>query len=99
MLAPRLIQSMKILQLPILELQERIRRERQENPVLEPKETSNDAPAGEVDNLPDVVPDLVVERTGQGTYEVLLREDWVSSLAISRRHLFPINCLFGGSWS
>src|ERR1041384_2258044 len=35
-LAPRMIQSMEILQLPILALQERIEQELQENPVLEP---------------------------------------------------------------
>jgi RNA polymerase sigma-54 factor len=35
MLAPRMIQSMEILQLPILALQERIEQEMEENPVLE----------------------------------------------------------------
>ena len=35
-LAPRMIQSMEILQLPIAALQERIEKELQENPVLEP---------------------------------------------------------------
>src|SRR6516164_7109978 len=34
-LAPRMIQSMEILQLPIMALQERIQQELQENPVLE----------------------------------------------------------------
>ena len=37
-LAPRMIQSMEILQLPILALQERIEQEMEENPVLELKE-------------------------------------------------------------
>src|SRR4051794_10807316 len=37
-LAPRMIQSMEILQLPIMALQERIQQELQENPVLEVKE-------------------------------------------------------------
>jgi RNA polymerase sigma-54 factor len=37
-LAPRMIQSMEILQLPIMALQERIQQELQENPVLELKE-------------------------------------------------------------
>src|SRR5258708_3192699 len=42
-LAPRMIQSMEILQLPIMALQERIQQELQENPVLEElKETSTD---------------------------------------------------------
>ena len=41
-LAPRMIQSMEILQLPIMALQERIQQELQENPVLEQKEVVND---------------------------------------------------------
>src|SRR5205814_5853823 len=38
LLAPRMIQSMEILQLPIMALQERIQQELQENPVLEMRE-------------------------------------------------------------
>lgn len=41
-LAPRMIQSMEILQLPIMALQERIEHELQENPVLELKEAGMD---------------------------------------------------------
>jgi RNA polymerase sigma-54 factor len=41
-LAPRMIQSMEILQLPIMALQERIQEELQENPVLELKETNEE---------------------------------------------------------
>src|ERR1700684_73074 len=37
-LAPRMIQSMEILQLPIMALEERIQQELQENPVLELRE-------------------------------------------------------------
>src|SRR5437762_7386006 len=37
-LAPRMIQSMEILQLPIMALQERIEQELEENPVLELRE-------------------------------------------------------------
>jgi RNA polymerase sigma-54 factor len=50
-LAPRMIQSMEILQLPIMALQERIQQELQENPVLELKESANDeaTPDGETD--------------------------------------------------
>ncbi|MBS0208761.1 MAG: RNA polymerase factor sigma-54 [Planctomycetes bacterium] len=43
-LAPRMIQSMEILQLPLLALQERIEQELQENPVLEMQETDPDLP-------------------------------------------------------
>src|SRR5579872_5459545 len=47
-LAPRMIQSMEILQLPIMALQERIQQELQENPVLELREASSEeTPAGE----------------------------------------------------
>ena len=41
-LAPRMIQSMEILQMPIMDLQERIQQELDENPVLELKEGSDD---------------------------------------------------------
>src|SRR4051812_30583502 len=41
-IAPRMIQSMEILQLPIMALQERIEHELQENPVLELKEAGNE---------------------------------------------------------
>jgi RNA polymerase sigma-54 factor len=44
-LAPRMIQSMEILQLPIMALQERIQQELQENPVLELREESGEGPA------------------------------------------------------
>jgi RNA polymerase sigma-54 factor len=46
-LAPRMIQSMEILQLPIMALQERIQQELQENPVLELKEASEEPAAEE----------------------------------------------------
>jgi RNA polymerase sigma-54 factor len=48
-LAPRMIQSMEILQLPIIALQERIEQELQENPVLEMREKApepEETPAG-----------------------------------------------------
>ena len=45
-LAPRMIQSMEILQLPILALQERIEQELNSNPVLEMEEPSNPEDTG-----------------------------------------------------
>src|SRR3954469_21048291 len=56
-LAPRMIQSMEILQLPIAALQERIERELQENPVLELKDTGpvNEVDAAEADGKADAV--------------------------------------------
>src|SRR5205807_3199327 len=44
-LAPRMIQSMEILQLPIMALQERIEHELQENPVLELRDSERDEEA------------------------------------------------------
>ena len=43
-LAPRMIQSMEILQLPIMQLQERIEQELAENPLLELREEDPDLP-------------------------------------------------------
>jgi RNA polymerase sigma-54 factor len=43
-LAPRMIQSMEILQLPIMALQERIEQELNENPVLELREEDSNVP-------------------------------------------------------
>src|SRR4051794_30953660 len=51
-LAPRMIQSMEILQLPIMALQERIQQELQENPVLEQNEaTPEDTFNGEFEDF------------------------------------------------
>src|SRR5438874_5529467 len=75
-LAPRMIQSMEILQLPIMSLLERIQAELQENPVLELKEPdAEDGPAAEEDfagteSLPPETPsdpdrdELVIDDTG-----------------------------------
>ncbi len=43
-LAPRMIQSMEILQLPIMELEERIEQEMEENPLLTMQEEDPDLP-------------------------------------------------------
>src|SRR6059036_3492918 len=44
-LAPRMIQSMEILQLPLMALQERIQQELNENIVLELKEAGSEEPS------------------------------------------------------
>jgi RNA polymerase sigma-54 factor len=52
-LAPRMIQSMEILQLPVMALEERIQQELEENPALELREKSDDdsfEPPAEVDD-------------------------------------------------
>jgi len=51
-LAPRMIQSMEILQLPIMALQERIQQELQENPVLELKEANPEEDGADLDGPP-----------------------------------------------
>jgi RNA polymerase sigma-54 factor len=51
-LAPRMIQSMEILQLPIMALQERIQQELTENPVLELKEVAGDEQTAEEEASP-----------------------------------------------
>ncbi len=48
-LAPRMIQSMEILQLPIMALQERIQQELQENPVLEQSDTTETTVDGDTE--------------------------------------------------
>ncbi len=66
-LAPRMIQSMEILQLPILALQERIEQEIEENPCLDTAEIKDEEESGETDEkespdaLPDTEKELVVE--------------------------------------
>ncbi len=54
-LAPRMIQSMEILQLPLMALQERIEQEMEDNPVLDQLEVSDDEPdaPAEKDEQPD----------------------------------------------
>src|SRR6267378_1657169 len=52
-MAPRMIQSMEILQLPLMALQERIDQELSENPVLvDLRETPSAEPENETDETP-----------------------------------------------
>lgn len=82
-LAPRMIQSMEILQLPVLALQERIEREMNENPLLEQQDTDPTAPEeqDEESASPDAPADsekeLVVdnEHDNQDDFERLLNMD------------------------
>ena len=67
-LAPRMIQSMEILQLPLIELQERIDQEMNENPLLEMRENDPDLPEGTNDRENPDAPsseerELVVDET------------------------------------
>src|SRR5438309_6923719 len=74
-LAPRMIQSMEILQLPIMDLQARIQQELQENPVLEQNDTSEEetAPATEeTTGEPEVAP--VAETPDPNSQELVIDE-------------------------
>lgn len=84
-LAPRMIQSMEILQLPIMALEERIEQEMQENPVLEIREEDPDLPAEEAEPpSPDAPTDeereLIIDESKhhEEDFERLLKmdEEW-----------------------
>src|SRR5271157_350268 len=88
-LAPRMIQSMEILQLPILALQERIEQEIEENPVLDLREDDPDLPSESSDepegpDSPDAPSEeereLVINETtsNEADFERLMKmdEEW-----------------------
>src|ERR1700716_3047216 len=88
-LAPRMIQSMEILQLPIMALQERIQQELQENPVLElVDETSDGSPTTEdaedvadgTDDVNNPEQELVIDDAGNNELDFdrleALSRDW-----------------------
>jgi RNA polymerase sigma-54 factor len=83
-LAPRMIQSMEILQLPILALEERIEQEMEENPVLEMREEDPDLPTEDVEHEPPDAPtdeerELVIDDShNEDDFERLLKmdEEW-----------------------
>src|SRR4051812_29147072 len=84
-LAPRMIQSMEILQLPIMALQERIQQELQENPVLELKETSEDAQAqGAEEREAEQGPAAEEEASDPGAQELIIDESSSNELDFDR---------------
>src|SRR5207302_2290736 len=98
-LAPRMIQSMEILQLPIMALQERIQQELQENPVLELRDTSKDdqVPGEETLDLreepsdaTDPAKELVIDSKGgnEEDFDRLekINEDWADHFNEEHRH-------------
>ena len=80
-LAPRMIQSMEILQLPLMALEERIREEMDQNPVLEMRDGDGESPPDETppeeDFQPDGERDLVV-RDGSDNAEDFERLDKIA---------------------
>ncbi len=72
LLTPRMIQSMEILQLPLMALEERIEQELQNNPVLEVREGELDAVA----DTPDASDGEVREQDfGEGEQALVVREN------------------------
>src|SRR5262245_29703819 len=76
-LAPRMIQSMEILQLPIADLQAKIEKELQENPFLEQKEKHGEQDEATPEFDPDSTP-LKHDETGEVEFSRLeeLNRDW-----------------------
>src|SRR5450755_1481015 len=81
-MAPRMIQSMEILQLPLMALQERIDQELSENPVLV---DLRESPTGEseTDETPAAVPEAGAPETPTETESD--RDDWDDSYGESHR--------------
>src|SRR6185503_14634402 len=80
-LAPRMIQSMEILQLPLMALQERIEQEMEDNPVLDQVEVDADEPEAPAEaseeansSVTDIERELVVkdDRNNEDDFERLL---------------------------
>src|SRR5262249_20622106 len=78
-MAPRMIQSMEILQMPIMDLQERIQQELDENPVLELKEPNPD----EVSEFEPGEPEVPDDRD-PGAKELVIDETHNTELAFDR---------------
>src|SRR5262245_45884718 len=78
-LAPRMIQSMEILQLPIMALQERIEQELQENPVLELKDSEEDGGGAEAEVAP-----AATEERDPGAEELVIDESGDNELDFDR---------------
>jgi RNA polymerase sigma-54 factor len=77
-MAPRMIQSMEILQLPLMALQERIDQELSENPVLvDLRETP--APEAEAEETPAPAEPAPVEFEGESVGETGPEDDWAES--------------------
>ena len=84
-LAPRMIQSMEILQLPMLALQERIEQEMNENPLLEQQESDSIAgdemdEAASKDNRSEDEKELVVKDSSDNSEDFERLQNMVSDL-------------------
>jgi RNA polymerase sigma-54 factor len=79
-IAPRMIQSMEILQLPVMALQEKIQTELQENPFLEMKDARNPEEGDEAAPEPEFNPDAPLKHDETGDLEFArmdeINRDW-----------------------
>jgi RNA polymerase sigma-54 factor len=82
-LAPRMIQSMEILQLPIMALQERIQQELQENPVLELKDSSDETAGADGETL-DLESSAAEENRDPGAAELIIDDSGSNELDFDR---------------
>src|SRR5438445_13756303 len=74
-MAPRMIQSMEILQLPIMALQERIDQELVENPVLELQDLDSQGAPAAVDGEPEnPAPEPSVEAVSSEERELVVSD-------------------------
>src|SRR3954465_14940299 len=83
-LAPRMIQSMEILQLPIMALQERIQQELQDNPVLEQRDTAEGAPAVQGEDFNPAAPAPGDETRARGAGELVIEDSGSNELDFDR---------------
>src|SRR5581483_9897114 len=84
LLAPRMIQSMEILQLPIMALQERIQQELQENPVLELKEDEGNTDGTAEGDTETAVAEPEVEEATNPETELVIEENGNNELDFER---------------
>src|SRR5207244_8052668 len=73
LLTPRMIQSMEILQLPLMALEERIEQELQSNPVLELREGDGQSESG--NEAPSEGSNEPPQEGGEGEQALVVRED------------------------
>src|SRR5258708_33787707 len=82
-LAPRMIQSMDIMKLPIMAFQEKIEQELQENPVLELKETNPEEQPAPEDGEEALEP-VLEETVDPGDKELIIDENNGNELDFDR---------------
>src|SRR5204863_1377806 len=75
LLTPRMIQSMEILQLPLMALEERIEQERQNNPVLESREGDAEGTDGEAPAVIETVDGEPREEFSEGEKSLVVKEE------------------------